>query len=45
MVVLEGEKFRRKGDYQNRISANNGDGGVQILVILWKRNNWMTPLV
>ena len=43
MVVLEGGDVRRKGGYQNRTSANKGEGGVQILVILWERNNWMTP--
>ena len=28
MVVLEGGNVGRKGGYQNRTSANKGDGGV-----------------
>ena len=44
MVVLEGGNVRRKGDYQNRTSANKEEG-VQILVVSWERNNWMTPLI
>ena len=45
MVVLEdGGGIRSKGGYQNKTSANKGEG-VQISVILWERNNWMTPLV
>ena len=33
----------QEGGYQNRISAIKGEGGVQILVILWERDSWMTP--
>ena len=42
-------KFAGEG-YQSRTSANmetvgggGGGGGVQILIILWELNNWMSP--
>ena len=37
--------FKRSQEwvYPNWTSANKGRGRVQILYILWERNNWMTP--
>ena len=37
--------FARGGSYQNRASANKGEGGSKIVVILWERNKRMTPKV
>ena len=48
MVVLEGEGGGETFAERRLLKSNNckqGVGEVQILVILWECNNWMTPLV
>ena len=45
MVVLEGGRRSQKGGLPKLNKCKQGGGETQILVILWERNNWMTPLV